>query len=90
MPNQVPDLEKELMFGKWYLYKCNHIAEGTYPEHGLVPVGPYANILVCKHCWQHLKNMFLVELLKEMIRGNQDETLRELLTALVDKLVADA
>lgn len=84
----IPELEKELMGGErpFYLYKCGHLTEGSYPQYGELPVGRQANILVCKACWQNLKNMFVADFLKDMIRQSPDELQRLMLSVVVDRL----
>ena len=84
----IPELEKELINSErpFYMYKCGHLSEGSYPEHGELPVGKHANILICKTCWQNLKNMFVADFLKDMIKQNPDDLMWIMLNAVVDRL----
>ena len=82
MDKQIPELEKELITGKCYLYNCGHLPDGPYPQYGMLPVGPYANLIVCKHCWQNLRNIMLVSFFEDLLKHDIDEPLRVLLTAL--------
>lgn len=55
----------------FYLYECGHLTKQTYPPDsfaGVVPIGEHANLLLCKHCWTHIKSMALSEMLQELIR----------------------
>lgn len=82
---EIPELKKE-MLADFYLYECNHVTDGTYMPHGILPVGRYANILVCKHCWQNLQAMFLADMFREMVAGNPGEPLRDMLSSLIAQM----
>jgi hypothetical protein len=84
MSEQVPELKKELMFNNYYLYECNHIATGEYGTQGVLPVGRYANILVCKHCWQNLRDMFLADAFRDLLSMRSGPEL----TAMMKELLA--
>lgn len=82
---EIPELKKEL-FGHSYLYECNHVTSGEYGIQGILPVGRYANILVCKHCWMNLQAMFLADMFRDMISGNPGEPLRGMLSGLIKEM----
>lgn len=82
---EIPELKKELMNDDFYLYECNHVTSGEYGIQGVLPVGRYANILVCKHCWANLRDMFLADAFREMITYNPSEPLRAMLASLMNQ-----
>lgn len=53
----------------FYLYECGHLTDQIYPViDSAVPIGNHANLLLCRHCWQHIKGMAIEEMTKELIR----------------------
>lgn len=84
----IPELEKEMMLSAhpFYLYKCGHVSDDSYPTAGIIPLGQYANILICKHCWQNLSNMFLTDLFERMIRRESEEPVRVMLKSMIDQM----
>lgn len=58
------------------IYECEHITDGTYGGNlprNVIPVGEHSNILLCRHCWQHVKGMVLEEMVKASIPRSVDE-----------------
>lgn len=80
---QVPELKKELMFDDYYLYECNHVTDGSYSPQGVLPVGRYANILICRHCWQHIRDMFIADTFRDLLMEHSGPELTGMLQALL-------
>lgn len=51
------------------VYECEHVTNGTYNATEAIPVGSQINILLCKHCWEHVRGMAAQAILKEAIRS---------------------
>lgn len=52
----------------FYLYDCGHITAKNYPPSTVIPAGDHANILLCRHCWQHVTGMAAEDILKDLLR----------------------
>lgn len=83
IPEVIPELKKELL-GDFYLYECNHVTTGEYGGQGILPVGRYANIFACKHCWQNLQAMFLADAFRDLLSMQPGPEL----TAMLKELLA--
>lgn len=68
--------------GNWFrLYECEHITEGSYPytiTGMVIPIGSHANLVLCKHCSQHIRGMILEEVFKQTLRNIPASQLMEL------------
>lgn len=58
------------------LYECEHVTANTYPLETVIPIGERANLILCKHCWQHVTGMVTEEILKEMMRPHIAKMMR--------------
>lgn len=80
----IPELKKELIANDFWLYECNHVTSGEYSPQGVLPVGRYANIFVCKHCWQNLQAMFIADAFRDLLSMQPGPEL----TAMLKELLA--
>lgn len=68
--------------GMWFrLYECEHVTEGSYPPREGIPIGDHANLLLCRHCWEHLKGRLSLELLTDALSKAAVEELRTSLSS---------
>jgi len=79
---EIPELKKE-MIDDFYLYDCIHVTSGEYSPQGVLPVGRYANILICKHCWQNLRDMFIADCFRDLLSEHPGPELTAMLQALL-------
>ena len=54
----------------WFrLYECEHVTEGAYPIETALPLGNHTNMLLCKHCWLHMRGLILNDIVIDTLRG---------------------
>lgn len=82
----IPELKKELITNDFYLYECNHVTSGEYGAQGVLPVGRYANILICKYCWQNLQAMFLADLFRDLLQTRASVELTTMMCDLLNEM----
>lgn len=65
------------------LYECEHFTENTYPIEGVLPIGSHTNIVLCRHCWQHMVGMALECTLRDMLRERLSDESRAVLERIL-------